>query len=234
MKETPERPTGLFSLSLSYHINYSIHDTPLSLFNSVKYLGINIDSNLNWSEQCNYVFNKANFMLSFLERNLSRCPRNVKENCFNSLVRPILEYSCTAWDPYRQNQIDKLERINKRAARFITGNYTREHGNSLKNFESLGWSSLRERRFKLKLILLYKIKSDLIHIPGDDLITNPRKPDNFLVPSSTIDAHLSSFFPSTVRLWNSIPSFCKSRPSLDSFKTSLEGITIHPPIKSNF
>ena len=170
-------------------------------------------------------------MLSFLERNLARCPGKVKENCFNALVRPLLEYSCSAWDPYKQNQIDKLELINKRAARFITGNYTREHGNSNKNFEALGWCSLRERRLKSKVSLLFKIQTDLIHIPGDDLIPNPRKPDKFLTPSSSVDAHLHSFFPSTVRLWNSLPPSCKSKPSLDSFKASLEGITILPPRK---
>ena len=49
-----------------------IHNIPLSLFESVKYLGIHIDSNLYWSEQTNYILNKASFMLSFLERNLNR------------------------------------------------------------------------------------------------------------------------------------------------------------------
>ena len=211
--------------------DYFIHNIPLSLFDSVKYLGIHIDSNLNWNVQTNHVFNKASFMLSFLERNLARCPGKVKENCFNALVRPLLEYSCSAWDPYKQNQIDKLELINKRAALFITGNYTREHGNSNKNFEALGWCSLRERRLRSKVSLLFKIQTDLIHIPGDDLIPNPRKPDKFLIPSSSVDAHLHSFFPSTVRLWNSLPPSCKSKPSLDSFKASLEGITILPPRK---
>ena len=46
---------------------YNIHGTPLKLFTSVKYF-ITLDSNLNWSEQCNNVFNKASFMMSFLER----------------------------------------------------------------------------------------------------------------------------------------------------------------------
>ena len=59
----------------------------------------------------------------------------VKESCYNSLVRTILEYDgCTAWYPYMENQIyKKLELINKRAARFITGNHLKEHGNNDKN-----------------------------------------------------------------------------------------------------
>ena len=44
---------------------------------------------------------------------------------------------------------------------------------------------------------------------------------------SSVDSHLYSFFPSTVRLWNSIPISCKSRASLENFKSSLDNITFN-------
>ena len=118
---------------------YSIHSVNLETFKSVKYLGVIIDFNLNWKEQCNNIYKKTSCILSFLERNFYKCPKNVKENCINALVRPILDYSCTAWDPYRKEQINKLELLNKRAARFVTGNNRREHGNTEKNLNLLGW-----------------------------------------------------------------------------------------------
>ena len=164
--------------------------------------------------------------MSFLERNFFRCPPHVKEHCYNALVRPILEYGCSALDPYRKFQIDHLEKINKRAARFITGNYNREPGNTQKNMLTLGWSPLLERRKKQKLIMLFKIKSDLVHIPKNDLHINFRKPDNYLVPSSSVDSHLHSFFPSVVRLWNSSPPELKSSSSLTCFKAHLNKITV--------
>ena len=37
------------------HSNYTIHGTPLTFFDSVKYLGITIDSHLKWSNQCDNV-----------------------------------------------------------------------------------------------------------------------------------------------------------------------------------
>ena len=98
----------------------------LQFFNAVKYLGVTIDAKLGWKEQCDNVCRKAHLMLSFLEGNFSRCPPRVKEQCYFILVRPLLEYGCTAWDPYRSGQIDQLERVNKRAARFVTGNRLRE------------------------------------------------------------------------------------------------------------
>ena len=131
---------------------YFIHNIPLKIFNSVKYLGVTIDSKLTWTDHVSNTYNKANFMMSFLERNFFRCPPHVKEHCYNALVRPILEYGCSAWDPYRKFQIDHLEKINKRAARFITGNYNREPGNTQKNMLTLGWSPLLERRKNQKLI----------------------------------------------------------------------------------
>ena len=129
---------------------YNIHNVILQEFDSAKYLGVTIDSHLNWKSQCNNVSKKASFMLSFLERNFSKCPPKVKENLFNALVRPLLEYGCYVWDPYFDNQINRLEMINKRAARFITGNYKMIHGNTDKNMKSLGWSSLSQRRSKIK------------------------------------------------------------------------------------
>ena len=165
-------------------------------------------------------------MLSFLERNFQKCPRNVKEQLYFALVRPLVEYGCSAWDPYFDNQINKLELINKRAARFVTGNYLFEHGNTNNNMEILGWPPLVERRSKAKLAMLYKIKNNLIFVPHEHIRANYRKPDLFFIPHSGVESNLKSFFPSTIRLWNSLPSEVRTCSSFDSFKHSLEKITI--------
>ena len=184
---------------------YNIHDIPLSIDKSAKYLGVTLDDSLSWDPHINSIYQKASFTLSFLERNLQKCPPHIKAQCYNSLVRPILEYGCCAWDPHLVTQIDKLEKINKRAARFVTGNHTREHGNTRKNMKSLGWQPLQERRAKLKVTMLFKIKEDLI---------------------ASKDCHLFSFFPSAIRLWNTIPDSVKAADSLSGFKSAIENYTI--------
>ena len=45
--------------------------------------------------------------------------RDLKELTYTSLVRSILEYSSTVWDPFYQKDIDRLERVQRRAARFV-------------------------------------------------------------------------------------------------------------------
>ena len=171
-------------------------------------------------------------MLSFLERNFNKCPKNVKEQCYFALVRPILDYGCCAWDPHKVTQIRKLERLNKRAARFVTGNYTKEHGETNKNMETLGWPPLEERRAKIKLTMLFKIQKDLVHISKDELVSANRKPLNFLVPQSKVDAHLYSFFSSTIRPWNSLPNTVKSSASEAGFQSSIKKITIKSSYKN--
>ena len=93
---------------------------------------------------------------------------------------------------------------------------------------SLGWPPLQERRAKHKVTMLYKTIHNHIQTPRLDLkpLTAPRRRLNFFVPRSRIDTHLHSFFPSTIRLWNSLPDPIKSASSLANFKSSIERHTI--------
>jgi len=166
-------------------------------------------------------------MLSFLELNFSRCPLKVKEQCYFTLVRPLLEYECIAWDPYFTGQIEQLEKVNCRAARFVTGNHF-VNTETAKKKENLGWPPLSDRESRLKLSMFNKIRHDLICIPCEDMIPNPRKPGQYVYPSSKTNSHLGSFFPSTIRQWKSVPFELKSNPSFDSFKDSLVNLPFTP------
>ena len=201
---------------------YKIHDTPLQPTNAAKYLGITIDNKLNFNTHIAEISKKANSTLSFISRNFHKCPLKTKEHCIKALVHPLLNYGSSIWDPHTQDNIQKLEKVNKRAARFVTGNYTFEHGQTAKNLNLLQWPTLQEQRKIHKTTLLYKIKNNIINAPTADLQPNPRKPDNYTVPHSSVHSHLHSFFPSTIRLWNELPPTTKSAPSLISFSAALK------------
>ena len=209
---------------------YNIHNVFLKELKSAKYLGVIIDKTLSWNDHCSQMLKKANSTLAFIQRNLYNCPPNVKEACYKTLVRPKLEYGCSVWDPHQQNQIDSIEKIQKRAARFVTKNYTRTEGNTKKNMDFLGWPPLRERRAKTKLLLLYKSINGLIHIPIENLTfrsSNTRSKNlNLFIPQSSVNSHKYSFLPDSIRLWNSLPPYAKTSTSLSSFEGSLRNITV--------
>jgi hypothetical protein len=52
----------------------------------------------------------------------------VKLQAYKGLIRPVLEYASTAWDPHQSYLQEKLQKVQKRAARFITSNYNYEPG----------------------------------------------------------------------------------------------------------
>ena len=54
----------------------------------------------------------------FLRRNLHHFPVSVKNNCYKMMVRPIVEYASSVWAPHTHTNINQLESIQRRAARF--------------------------------------------------------------------------------------------------------------------
>ena len=89
--------------------------------------------------------------------------------------------------------------------------------------QNLGWEELQHRREQCKTIMMYRIVNDLIDIPAENYLihsgtTTRGHGTRFLVPYCSVNAYKSSFFPSTIRLWNSLPVSAVTAPSLDAFK----------------
>ena len=58
-----------------------------------------------------------------------------------TLVRPELEYASSVWNPHMKCNVDKIEMVQRRAARFVCHDYSRySHLSTLIN--ALGWESL--------------------------------------------------------------------------------------------
>ena len=106
---------------------------------------------------------------------------------------------------------EELESVQKRAARFVTGNYNYETAGSMTGIlGQLKWDSLKKRRKDNRLILLYKGLKGKASVPTDDLIPKSRRCRNqhsmaFQTPIANTDVYKGSFFPQTIRDWNALP-----------------------------
>ena len=96
--------------------------------------------------------------MSFLRRNLKGCPLKLRGTAYFSLVRPSLEYCCSVWHPHQNYSSDKIEKIQRKASRFVCNKYGRIDSVSAM-LHDLGWRSLSDRRLDQRLILFYKIIS---------------------------------------------------------------------------
>jgi hypothetical protein len=74
------------------------------------------------------------------------------ELAYLSLIRPLTEYGAVCWDPYRQNQIDALEHVQRRAAKFVRMG----GGPGDDRVNALGWEPLESRRRKARFRALFK------------------------------------------------------------------------------
>ena len=189
---------------------YTLAGAVLENVDNIKYLGVTITNDLKWNTHISNICTKANRTLGFLRRTLFSCPQNVKEAPYKDMVRPILEYASLVWDLHTDKLQEELEKVQNRAARFVTRNYVYETGSMTGILGQFKWKSLKKRREDNRLILLYKGLKGKARIPTDDLIPKTRCGRNqhflaFQIPSVSKDVYKNSFFPQTIRDWNDLP-----------------------------
>jgi len=120
-------------------------------------LGITINEKVHWSEQMSNITNKANSTLGFLHRNWKCCPSHIKASCYKSLVVPTIEYGSTVWDPHLHKDINKVEKIQRHAARFVKNDYSWSTSVTSLIINDLQWQSPQSRRSTLKVTMMYKV-----------------------------------------------------------------------------
>ena len=205
--------------------SYTLEGTVLENVDNIKYLGVTITNDLKWNTHISNICTKANRTLGFLRRTPFSCPQNVKEAAYKGMVRPILEYGSSVWDPHPDKLKKELEKVQNRAARFVTRNYDYETGSLTGILGQLKWESLKKMRKDNRLILLYKGLKGKAKIPTDDLIPKTRHGRNqhslaFQIPSASKDVYMYSFFPQTIRDWNDLPESLISSSELSDDSVS--------------
>ena len=120
---------------------------------------------------------------------------------YKGLVRPVR----SVWDPHTNCLQEELGKVQNRAARFVTMNYTFEEGYMTSILKHLNWESTDNR-----LTLLYKGLKGKTRIPTDDLIPNTMRCRNshskaFQLSSASIEVYKCSFFPQTIGDLNDLP-----------------------------
>lgn len=205
--------------------NYILHGQVLEHVQSAKYLGCTINKDLDWAEHIQNITNKANGTLAFLRRNLNIGSTKVKSQAYHSFVRPILEYSSTVWDPHHKKDVNRIEMVQRRAARYVTNRY-RNRSSVGDMLEDLEWENLERRRQLARLAMLYKIDRQLVAVDSRKLLPPVRRtrnmhPKSFQIPSCNTDYRKWSFFPRTIREWNNLPPDLVQAGSPDAFKAQV-------------
>ena len=130
----------------SFSIKYQSFQV-LENVEKIIYLGVTITNDLKWNTHVSNICTKANRTLGFLRRNLAEFPLDVKESSYKGLVCPIPEYGSSVLDRQSILLQDELEKVQKRAARFGTGNYV-DYGKAI--IVCLQWNPVCTKGFRLQ------------------------------------------------------------------------------------
>ena len=137
--------------------------------NTTKYLGVYIDEILSWNFHVDYVCKKANNARSFLQK---KCPSSVRARCYLTLVRSIPEYVCVVWSPYTLNNIQKIERVQRKGARFVCNNFSM-YSSVTAMLNKLNSTSFKDRRDTSRLAMMYRIVDNLVDSSSSLIINVP-------------------------------------------------------------
>jgi len=201
-----------------------VRDSQIPAAKYVPDLGVLVEDDLSVSRQCAAASAKGRRMVGFLGRQLPKLDNDEFLRVYKAFIRPLIEFSAAAWNPWLVRDIAELESVQRLATRrltLLTGSYE-------ERLRALKLTTLQERRERGDLIECFKILNGFYDID----------PKEFFKPSS-IDftrgnAHrlfkqhtrldVTKFFFShrVVNAWNRLPDYVCEADSVNSFKNRLD------------
>ena len=216
----------------------NIDDPPLILHNKLinkvdkhKHLGVTLNSKATWSDHIDEISAKARRSVGFLRRIQYKVPQSCLETLYKSFVRPIIEYGDVVYDGSTDTHLDILEDVQRNAALICTGAY--QHTSHKKLLSELGWEPLALRRKHHRLSIMYKIQNGLApnyiidvcpQIIDDITPYQLRNRANLRGIATRTSSFMKSFYPQTIKDWNTTDLAIRSQPSVSSFKQKLKEI----------
>ena len=111
---------------------------------SKKTLGVLIDDNLCWNEQIDNISKKVSKGIGMLRRAKPFVSFETLKYIYQALVQPSFDYCSMVWGNCGEDSKEKLQRLQNRAARVITGDTYEIRSTDI--LKKLNWKTLEERR----------------------------------------------------------------------------------------
>ena len=127
-----------------------------------------MDNKLNMSEQWAAAAKKANRMPGCINKSITGRDKEVIFPLYSALVRPHLEYCVQFWSLLCKKDVDRLERVQRKATKMIKGLGSLPHEERLRE---LGLLSLEKRRLRGDLITVFQYLTGAYKEDGDSLFT---------------------------------------------------------------
>ena len=202
-----------------------------------KHLGVILQNNCKWDSHIEALIIKTRLLVACLRSYKYQFSRKTLNTIYTSFILPHFEYADVLWDNCTDGLSDELESLHLDAIRTIIGAV---RGTShAKLYRESGFTSLKERRRRHKLITYFKALNGFTpiyltnYIPPLASSINPyptrSSPLERSIPLYKTTLYEHSFFISTTYLWNELPDSYKLTNSISNFKRLLRKDDISVP-----
>ena len=152
---------------------------------------------------------------------------------FTTYVRPILEYCCNVWSPYRICDIRRIESVQRCFTKRLGGLQNLSYTQRLVTLKS---EPLEIRRVKSDLCMYYKIIHDLLSVDSKFALRESHTRSNgksISMPKWHGNMERYIFHSRCVNIWNNLPAHVVSAVSFSSFCNALSSVDISSVIRKS-
>jgi hypothetical protein len=216
--------------------SYSMGGQVLESIVEERDIGVTVSSDMKPAAQCAKAAKTAATVLGQLSRAFTYRDKKIFPALYQRYVRPHLEFSSQAWNPWLQKDKEILERVQIRAVNMVNGLQGTYH----EKLEQLNMKSLEQRREEADMVLVYKILSNKCNIDRekwfdiDNLDAGPITRANtngirIRPPFARTDKRKNFFTVRVCEKWNSLPAKLKCAKNIGNFKRLYRIFTAERP-----
>ena len=131
-------------------MSYCIGETSIPFLETQRDLGVTVSGTLSWSYQCDHVCTKAYWLLHVIRHNVPSV--KLKRQ---SLVKSHVSYCCQLWQTFLIKDIQSIEKIQRRATKYILNDSSSDYKSRLLSLNVLPliyWLDLQDLVFLVKCL----------------------------------------------------------------------------------
>ena len=152
-------------------------------------------------------------------------PFSAPTNLYTSIIEPHFRYCCSVWGFTGTTQINRLQKLQNRAARIVANSSFDTPSNLL--IGTLGWKTINELIDTETKTMIFKSLNELAPPYLRSLLMKNSQITSYRLRNTSTDLRLpkestengkKSFSFRGAKLWNSLPANCKQATYLRAFK----------------
>lgn len=197
-------------------LSVKLNNNDIKRVSSSKTLGVIVDEKLKWHQQIDNVSKKVSKALGIIRRVKSFLPRKTLILLYNTVALPHFDYCSAVWGNCSKSLQEKLQKLQNRAARIITGDSYETSSDEV--LGKLNWKPLSERREDRLVALVRKTMmgkmpsylKDEFHLSNNSRYDLRSNLSMLKLQKPRTNALKRCFSYRGAELWNKLPSYLKN------------------------